>query len=310
MDAKQKDLQQSESFMLGCSAHESAVDGLGFYSEFPAPLCQDHSPAVMFNPSRITADVGSSYWCMSLNNSEGFQFRPPSLKSAMYGVNVDAKNLRPFDHRLYFAANRNWMAVASVALLRFSTDPSAVAFVVPKSVVYTVNGESVRRLTHIAQEVSKVSPLLAHGYSSTSVVSPLFEVLVGTALDHAVPYLISLRPMRSMLSTSDGRQLSSQAATTLCLPGVKVLCRCDGNVPALTNAIPSLLSCNRNHGKASKYISNGHSTFTRRIARMRAEKSVPSREPRAGKGSSAVRTKFGNYRHITSTKDVAGIVTV
>ena len=80
---------------------------------------------------------------------------------------------------------------STVIGLLFGGAPLAVAWLVVAVVVDAVYGQPRRTLSHIGEEVSKVSPSIADSDSSTSIEMPLTITLVCATSDHALPRLVS-----------------------------------------------------------------------------------------------------------------------
>lgn len=99
----------------------------------------------------------------------------------------------------------------SIASLRKSIRPAAVARLVPFVRVDSVKGHPARTLPHIRQEVLESAPSVTDRYAYPAVSRIARAVRITTPLDHAIPRLVRPGSMHSMRSLSFRRHLPDKA---------------------------------------------------------------------------------------------------
>lgn len=229
-------------------------------------------------------------------------FCPSSLQTASNEVYVNFERVGPIRNTHRFSVYGYKSVNSPIALLGFLVGPNAVIFAVPGAVVESFNRVANRRLPHISQEISKVSPLIADVNTAPTIVGPLLAVWVCASLNYSVPSVMGSSGRCPVSSFLFRPNFTCETPATLCLTRVEILCRRDGGISTLANTVPPLKCRRGNSRKSAKYIASRNCISTFGIAGMTAKKSIFSREARARKCATAANARLGNDRHKCSRK--------
>lgn len=300
------------------SASNPGIDGFRVDVEKSAPLRHDFPFSTERHPSGVAADVGISLRRGVLNEADSFFERPPTGQSLGKKTGGNGEVGRPISKTPNFATVGDQSINSPVPLLFRSCCPSTVAFEIPGVVVYPLNTATDGRLSHVCQEVRKVSPFVAYSNSATSVVSELFGFWVRASLDDSVPCVVRPGICRSVCKAnhrvhtlgSFARKLSLKASTRLRPPAQETLSTTGGAVPAVANRLPSLFVDALYRGQtteafASEIVSSGGN-----ITGVRAITSTSHAECRTRKPGATFGACFGDEGHsYLHRKDARGILT-
>lgn len=192
-------------------------------------------------------------------------FDAPSAANALkQGILVHTYATRPLGYGPRHSVMRQVMTGTLVVMLLFLCLPATVALAVPFVVVLSPNGRAIERFrTHVSEErLERVSPFLANGDSSHSVVGKAWIARIVAAGTHILPATILSR-----LSICRDGCVSVGRVTTPCTARLSVpVSQCNANynnlIAACASASPirafmalEMLSGVAKHGQFSVDIS-------------------------------------------------------
>lgn len=133
--------------------------------------------------------------------------------------------------------------LAPIIGLFFSSRPSAVSRLIVARIINTINRQSSRARSHIAQKCFKrIGPLFAHSNSAPAVAVPFWNVRVVAPAFHCRPYAIFRRHCspfsKSMSRRPCSAQLTIQTSAALSQSSAQSVHSQDCRVPTITSASP------------------------------------------------------------------------
>lgn len=96
---------------------------------------------------------------------------------------------RQFSHATSYTAYGENAIVSPVSALLYPCCPSAIFRAVISVVVYSVKCKLLRSFSHVREKVFKITPSLAHFYSTPAIIGKLFVLRIIAAHKYLRPYM-------------------------------------------------------------------------------------------------------------------------
>jgi len=191
---------------------------------------------------KLIAHEGSLSFCVAPSWLKQIAFWNPSFYSSVNSANRYSDNFASVLKQKFFAAKSNISVCPGIACLISSRGPSAIFFAIVSVVINSVKSVIFWPSPHIRKKVFKLFPSRTVRNSPSSIIFPLWAILVVATSFHRGPNsVLSGRFVIRSLSMSSCFGLgkfSPKTPATYNKPSPESIHSCHASSPAVTHVIP------------------------------------------------------------------------
>lgn len=223
-----------------------------------APYRRADSPAsksissIGQSPLRLFMAFPSRLWAFGWNDKDGIPCRPAFLEAAPDSCRGASGNSHPIGKNPTHTIDSYGIVLARISRLLGWGSPAAVLWGVRPVIVNSINGPTMRNMTHIGEKQVKILPPVTDGNAATTVVTPILARLILTAMNHGVPDAPNGRSVKAMFGHLLLGRFGAKAATRRNVAGLQVPSGADHAISTGANALPAPLFAG-DHRRGSDY---------------------------------------------------------